>query len=42
MSEEVNEKTLRAREELAGHYKSIINPLGEDVDLRGLHLHQAD
>jgi len=24
MSEEVNEKTLLAREELAGHYKSII------------------
>ena len=32
MSEEVNEKTLLAREELAGHYKSIINLLGEDVD----------
>ena len=29
MSEEVNEKTLLAREELAGHYKSIINLLGE-------------
>ena len=25
MSEEINEKTLLAREELAGHYKSIIN-----------------
>jgi len=36
MSEEVNEKTLLAREELAGHYKSIINLLGEDVDREGL------
>ena len=38
MSEEVNEKTLLAREELAGHYKSIINLLGEDVDREGLLL----
>ena len=36
MSEEINEKTLLAREELAGHYKSIINLLGEDVDREGL------
>ena len=36
MSEEVNEKTLLAREELAGHYKSIIHLLGEDVDREGL------
>ena len=36
MSEEVNEKTLLAREELAGHYKSIINLLGEDVAREGL------
>ena len=36
MSEEVNEKTLLAREELAGHYKTIINLLGEDVDREGL------
>ena len=36
MSEEVNEKTLLAREELAGHYKSIINLLGEGVDREGL------
>ena len=36
MSEEVNAKTLQAREELAGHYKSIISLLGEDVDREGL------
>ena len=36
MSEEINEKTLLAREELAGHYKSIINLLGEEVDREGL------
>ena len=36
MSEEINEKTLLACEELAGHYKSIINLLGEEVDREGL------
>ena len=36
MSEEINEKTLLAREELAGHYKSIINLLGEDTEREGL------
>ena len=36
MREEFNEKTLQVREELAGHYKSIINLLGEEVDREGL------
>ncbi|CAK7040886.1 GTP cyclohydrolase I FolE [Parabacteroides sp. APC149_11_2_Y6] len=33
---EENENTLQEREELASHYKSIINLLGEDVDREGL------
>ena len=36
MKEEVNEKILQEREALAGHYKGIINLLGEDVDREGL------
>ena len=36
MSEEVNREDFAGREELAGHYKSIINLLGEDVDREGL------
>lgn len=33
---EENENTLQEREELASHYKSIINLLGEDLDREGL------
>lgn len=33
---EENENTLQEREELASHYKNIINLLGEDVDREGL------
>lgn len=33
---EENENTLQARQELAVHYKSIINLLGENTDREGL------
>ena len=36
MIEEINDKTLAAREELAGHYKGILNLLGEDAEREGL------
>lgn len=36
MSEEKDEKILKNREILAGHYKEIISALGEDVDREGL------
>ena len=36
MIEELNDKTLAAREELAGHYKGILNLLGEDAEREGL------
>ncbi|MDO4756054.1 MAG: GTP cyclohydrolase I, partial [Parabacteroides sp.] len=32
----VDERKLQAREELADHYKSIIDLLGEDVSREGL------
>lgn len=36
MIEEINDKTLAAREELAGHYKGILGLLGEDAEREGL------
>ena len=36
MKEKVKESSLQAREELANHYKSIIDLLGEDVNREGL------
>ena len=36
MKEMVEESALQTREELANHYKSIIDLLGEDVDREGL------
>ncbi len=36
MREEISEKLLQERDALAGHYKNIINLLGEDVDREGL------
>lgn len=36
MSKEVNEETLQARAEMAAHYKSIIDLLGEDTGREGL------
>lgn len=36
MIEEINDKTLAAREELAGHYKGILSLLGENAEREGL------
>ena len=36
MTKEIDDKTLAAREELAGHYKQILGLLGEDAEREGL------
>ena len=36
MTKEIDDKTLVAREELAGHYKQILGLLGEDAEREGL------
>lgn len=36
MTKEVNEQTLKVREQLASHYNSIVTLLGEDVEREGL------